>query len=898
MRNKLLLVALLILIAFPALAQNGVIIGKVSDKETGEEIVGAAVIIVGSMTGSATDFMGDYRITAVAPGTYTLRCQFISYEPVEKANITVISGKETLVNFELSSAELKLDEVKVVARVNRESEVVLLLDQKNSLLATQSVGVQELSRKGAGDAESAVTKVSGISKQEGVKNVFVRGLGDRYNATTLNGFPLPSEDPEYKNIALGFFGTDVIGSIDVNKVFSGANSSDVGGAVININSKELLGDRAFGIDISGGVNSETAGDDFLRPDGSNYFGFSNSEHPEKGSYKFENGLDPITFSTPLSHSYAVSGGKSYRLGENSNPLSFFIVGSHATDYSITHQSIRSITTGNELPYQDQQGTRYSQNTSQLVLANIDLSLNKGHSLDYNFMALHANNQFYGDYTGRHSERHQDSETYEGYYRRQQVNDNLLLTHQLLSKWLLSDGLTLNAGVSYNSIKGMEPDRRENYLSKQEGDSYLFTGSDRQKRFFSELNESDFNAKLSMVFKLRDKFESNKSSLALGYDGRFLKDGFEATEFNFSAYPGLHSLSRLSLDEVYNNANYLEGDFIMKEGVPNSYDVSKFINSGYIDWSYQLGANFTANAGLRLDLVDINVEYDVDHTAPGSIPLEELYILPSLNLKYDFNDKNSLRFGASKTYTLPQSKEISPYRYVNIGFASQGNANLKPSDNYNGDLKWDFYISPSELLSLSGFYKYVKNPIARVEAGNSAGVLMYENISDFANVAGLELEVRKNIINNVNTASSKVSRLSMGLNASYIYTGLKVEKRGNISNEAQLEGASPFIGNFDLSYTNTNKDKSLITSLIFNHISDRVHTIGMLGFKDIVEESVSTLDFVSSYKFNSRFTFKVKASNLLNPSYQLTRERSSSSEKVILNDFKKGVNFSLGLSMSL
>jgi len=49
-----------------------------------------------------------------------------------------------------------------------------------------------------------VAQVSGISKQEGVKNVFVRGLGDRYNATLLNGFPIPSEDPEYKNIALEF----------------------------------------------------------------------------------------------------------------------------------------------------------------------------------------------------------------------------------------------------------------------------------------------------------------------------------------------------------------------------------------------------------------------------------------------------------------------------------------------------------------------------------------------------------------------------------------------------------------------------------------------------------------------------------------------------------------------
>jgi len=114
------------------------------------------------------------------------------------------------------------------------------------------MGARELSRKGISDALSAVANVSGVSRQEGVKNVFVRGLGDRYNATLLNGFPIPSEDPEYKNIALEFFGTDIIQNIDVNKVFSGKSSSDVGGAIININSKELIGDRALALRLLGG----------------------------------------------------------------------------------------------------------------------------------------------------------------------------------------------------------------------------------------------------------------------------------------------------------------------------------------------------------------------------------------------------------------------------------------------------------------------------------------------------------------------------------------------------------------------------------------------------------------------------------------------------------------------
>ena len=98
---------------------------------------------------------------------------------------------------------------------------------------------------------------------------------------------------------------------------------------------------------------------------------------------------------------------------------------------------------------------------------------------------------------------------------------------------------------------------------------------------------------------------------------------------------------------------------------------------------------------------MNVDYNVNRGGTkGENEIDKSYFLPSLNLRYNFNDKHALRLAASKTYTLPQAKEISPFRYINVSFNSQGNPNLKPSDNYNVDLKWDFYISPSELFSIT------------------------------------------------------------------------------------------------------------------------------------------------------------------------------------------------------
>lgn len=873
-------------------SQTAIIKGKIVDAQTNEPLIGASVLIEGTSNGAAADLDGNYIIQHVNAGTYTLIASYVAYQSETKTGVVVGGDNEATVDFLLSTDDISLQEVEVVARANRESENILMMEQRQALLATQAVGARELSRKGIGDARAAVAQVSGISRQEGIKNVFVRGLGDRYNVTLLNGFVIPSEDPEYKNIALEFFGTDVIQSISVNKVFSGSEYADVGGAAINITSKELVGDYALGVDLSGGLNTSTSGIAFLRQDGSGYFGFSNSERPAANQFTFRNSLDPKEVSLPFNHSYGISGGKSYRPG--GNPLSFFVVASYNTDYSYTEEQVRKSATNGEIK-QDQKGDKYSQNISQLLLGNVTYDIHRKHNLQYNFMLVHANDQYVSEYKGFNSERHQDGHNFQGFLRRQQTNDNLLVVNQLMSDWELFKPLRLSAGISYNSVKGEEPDRRENYLSQQENGTYVLTGSNRQKRFFSTLRGDDINVKTVLSYKLGDRFNSGNSVLKVGYNGRFVDDQFEAVEYNFGAVGGIYPIEDLQLDDLYNAENLRDGRFTMALGSTNTYDVTKYIHSGFGEVSYQLLDNLTVNAGIRVDAVDMTVAYNVEHVSPGKMPLRKNYFLPSLNLRYDVNGKNALRLGLSKTYTLPQSKEISPYQYVNISFTSQGNPNLQPSDNYNADLKWDYYISPNELFSITGFYKYIVSPIGRVDQGNSAGLLVYDNIGDHALVGGVELEFRKNIFNRFNTETAQMNRLSAGLNASYIYTNLELDMLNTDPRNSGLEGASPFLLNFDLSYNYTRKERNLIASLIFNYFSNRIHTIGAGGYNDIMEEGVATLDFAASYKFNKHFSLKAKASNLLNPTYRLTRKSSSSSESLVLNEFKKGQNISVGVS---
>ena len=521
-----------LLCVLPALAVNIKIKGAVKDKLSKEPLIGATIRLLGTQAGAVTDMEGNFELNSmgVLEGMYDIEIKYVGYKTEVRRKVRVENGKLVILNLELETDAQELADVVVVAKKNRENENMLLLEQQKAVIAVQSVGVRELSRKGVSDAEGAVTKVAGVSKQDGVKNVFVRGLGDRYNATTFNGFALPSEDPEYKNISLDFFGTDIIQSVGVKKAFNAGGSSDVGGATIDIVSKELIGSGHLGFGISGGLNTQTVAADFLKQDGVNFMGFANRTEPaDENSWNFRNKLDPSAQHLQINRSYSISGGKRFYVGKDKNPLSFFLTAGHTTDYQYTDEIIRNTTTGGTV-YKDMNGKKYAENISQLALANVDFDMQNRHHISYNLMMIHANIQSVGDYNGKNSIFSDDYENL-GFTRRQQTNDNMLIVNQLMTNWGLTKSLSLDAGASYNMVKGYEPDRRINNLTKAE-DGYTLLRGNSQQRYFSTLDEDDLNVKAGLVYRLKDNIEEI-SNVRFGYTGRFVDDNFKATEYNLT-----------------------------------------------------------------------------------------------------------------------------------------------------------------------------------------------------------------------------------------------------------------------------------------------------------------------------------------------------------------------------
>ncbi len=868
--------------------------GRVKDRQSQEPLIGATVQVVGSNVAAVTDIDGNFQLSGLKDGIYDIEIKYIGYKTAVKRQVKIEDNKITTLDFEMESDNRQLAGVEVVAKANRESENVTMMEQKRSIVAVQTIGAQELSRKGISDAQAAVAKISGISKQEGVKNVFVRGLGDRYNITTLNRFPIPSEDPEYKNIALDFFSTDIIQSIDVNKAFYSNTPADAAGADINITSKELTGDGKLNLSVSGGFNTQTVSSDFMRLDGVNALGFADKTQPggNLDAYRFKNSLDPSKQNLQVNQSYSASGGKKFKFNDNS--LSFYLVASHNKNFTHYDEEVRNSTTSGTLS-QDMDGDISQVETSQVAMANIEYVHKHKHRIGYNFMMVHATKESVGEYLGMDAD-YQSSDTYEGFMRRQQTNDNLLFVNQLISKWQLGKQLDLNAGLSYNTISGNEPDRRINNLVKTDRGYVPMKGTGIQQRYFSELDEKDFNARASLVYKLKDGFEQN-SNVQIGYMGRFIDDGFEATEYDMSVVrQNEFDINNVRFDDYYNQGNYAGGVFQLDSNI-DEYSVKKNIHSAYAEATYQFTSRFIANLGLKYDDVNLKVDYNVNRGgSQGRQEIDKSYFLPSLNLRYNFTDKHALRLAASKTYTLPQAKEISPFRYVSVSFNSQGNPDLKPSDNYNLDLKWDWYISPSELFSVTGFYKYIKNPISRIEIASAGGFLSYENISDHATAAGIEMELKKHLFSHA-IENDGLSRLTLGLNGAYTYTCAKVPLATDPSG-SQLEGAAPWLLNADLTYLFRKGGNSFTGALVFNYFSDRIYTIGTEGYQDIIENGIPTLDFVASTQLGKHFSINLKARNLLNAAHQLTRKGNATNDEVVLSKYKKGMDFSIGLSYNL
>jgi hypothetical protein len=242
-------------------AQKGQLSGKVTDAKTGEEMVGAAVVVDGTSIGAVTDLEGKYTFS-VDPGIYTIKVTLIGYLSQTIKDVNVSAGKTEVINISIQSGEAtNIAAAEVTAKALKHSEGGVLLLQKNNVSVSDVISSVAISKTPDKTTSDVLKRVSGASIQDN-KFAVIRGMNDRYNAAYLNGAPLPSSESDRKAFAFDIFPSNLLDNLVIVKTATPDLPGEFAGGVIQVNTKSIPEKSQRTVSLSTGYNSLSTFKDF------------------------------------------------------------------------------------------------------------------------------------------------------------------------------------------------------------------------------------------------------------------------------------------------------------------------------------------------------------------------------------------------------------------------------------------------------------------------------------------------------------------------------------------------------------------------------------------------------------------------------------------------------------
>ena len=883
-------ILLLVLSTMTAMAGN--IKGTVLDKQTKEPLTGATIQITGTALGVVADIDGNYTLN-VNDGTYTITVRYIGYKDILLNSIKVKA--ETLLNFEMESDAQALGEVSVVAKKNLEGERALQMERQKATLAIENLGAKEMSIKGISNVEEGVKKITGISIAS-AGQLIVRGLGDRYSTTTLNGLPIASPNPDNKLIPLDIFPASTVQNITVSKVYDASAFADYSGAHIDISTKENVGSDFLSISFNAGGKFNTLGKDFYRMDRDGSL-FKTPSLDQKlidmsltdfEEYARHNRLFNTSFQVSKKTALPEFGGnigfgKRFTLGGNEVSV-LGSIGVSNDLQTMDNASIRTLeATGNTL--NEFNYDSYSNELKIAALGNLGYSFRTSDHIGYTF--FYARNAI-DTYMRREGVDYEDHHL---------IGSNnvthiySLQNHQVNGKHYFGKQWDLNWSGSYSKTSSDEPDRRQVMFIREDDQIKLFKLNRQETmRYFGSLNEDEWVGDLTASYRFGD---NNK--LQAGFTYKDKNRDYMGTRF----YYNLNKLNP-TITDIYDTDSFLNMENVengsitidRKKQPKDSYTAGNSIYAGYIATEYYPVAPLLVNLGVRYEISKQWVDYYTDGGKAERSELNKNDLFPSLNMKYQMNEKNSLRFAFSRTVTRPSFIEMAPFLYQESYGSAQirGNADLQNGYNYNIDLRYELFEKNGDMLSITAYYKHLKAPIERVQTLSGGSAVHSFRNADNGMATGVEIEFRKEIVKD----------LRFGVNGSYMYTNVKLPEGGAYTNSQRaLQGASPYLANADLTYSPAfSNDRQLSVALLYNLQGPHIHSVGISGLGDIKQQPVHTLNFTGSYRFNRRFAVKLQVNDLLNQDILFKQEVPTTGDKVEVERFRKGTGFEVGFSYDL
>ncbi|MFN3637261.1 MAG: TonB-dependent receptor domain-containing protein [Chloroherpetonaceae bacterium] len=917
---------------------NARLVGKVTDKATGEELIGASVVVVGTSLGAKTNIDGEFSLN-VKVGKVDLRVSYVGYQTRTVKGIEVKAGQVNRADIELKAEAAQAEEIVVQAEISNATESALLTQQRKSLVVQDAISAETIKKTPDSDAGETVKRVTGVSLVGG-KYVFVRGLGERYSNARLNGVTIPSPEPEKKIVPFDLIPANMIENIITIKTFMPDQPGSFGGGLVDIKTKEFPDQFVLSFTAGTGFNTQThfknnipnypGGKlDFLGIDDGTRNLPSGLPNLRLGSATLNdevtvarllgNNFQPTTGAYFPNTSFSLAAADQIRFG--SIPIGYIASLGYGSDAVFKRTkfffpSLETIQQGGEALYNYPDAKIATYNVSWGALLNFTTRLN-----DNNKLSLKTTYN-----------RTMEDETFEAIGIKNLANSGRVKTTRLrfIERQLLSSQLSgnhylnwlakseLNWIAAYSTAMRNEPDNRETAFIEEvevvpggEGYGFSFDNSaGRNLRFFAELDDRVIEGKADLTVPF-NFFNGMKSKAKFGGLYNVKNREFAARRFVYQTGSDFQRIRDRFPNTVLSEAFVREGLTRIQDQTNNqdTYTADENVAAGYAMAELPLTQKLRLVGGLRLEKNQFSIE---SRNQTGERLLQKfdaLNLLPSANFILSPNEEINFRLSFSQTIANPELRELAPFRFDDYRTSTIGNPFLVQTTLQNYDFRVEWFPRLGELIAFSFFYKTLENPIERVTLAptvtNQGNVLQNTAINaKSAKNFGVELEARKRL----DVIASLLKDFSVGVNVTLnrseailpdiiplydVQTGgqFLLQRQTFTSTERPLQGQSPYIVNFKLDYNNPDAGFSAI--LLYNIVGRRIYGVGGGGLPDTYEEPRNQLDFsMTKTLFVPNFSAKLSIRNILNDRFLFTAGEFETER------FKIGQIYSLALSYSL
>jgi len=325
--------------------------------------------------------------------------------------------------------------------------------------------------------------------------------------------------------------------------------------------------------------------------------------------------------------------------------------------------------------------------------------------------------------------------------------------------------------------------------------------------------------------------------------------------------------RYSTQVTQRGTNYLF-DRWFQEGIsPAFYDGQQQIPAGYTMVELPVAERLKFIGGARVENTFLSVDGEGGAAGANSSLINQLDVMPALSSAFTIITNMNLRASFSQTVARPSYREIAPYRsYDTAGDEIiQGNPSLQMTQIDNYDLRWEWFPRPGAVISVSGFYKDLQDPIEKVALTFGGGIVTFENRQE-ASLYGLEFEANSKL----DFLDESLDEFYVGFNFAYIKSEVQLTPV-ELSNEQQLfpnasptrplYDQSPWIVNFDFTYDH--KASGTAATVSFGAAGPYIFIVDRAG-PDVYEFPPMQLNFVVTQRLSEHWKLRFSARNLLNP----------------------------------